>query len=181
MTIAADSICAVLPAYNEADNLPEVIAELTGQLASHFTDWRVLVVDDGSNDGTADVLARLESEQPRLSHLHTRTNRGKSNALRLAFQNVHEDLIVLLDADGQDDPSELDALYKSLCAGHDLVTGRRAVRHDRFIKRKTSRLYNRTTAAISGVPGTDFNSGLKLMRRTVADDCLLYTSDAADE
>jgi len=174
MIIASDSICAVLPAYNEADNLPEVIAELSGQLALHFTEWRILVVDDGSTDGTADVLAQLESEQPHLSHLHIRTNRGKSNALRLAFQNVHEDLIVLLDADGQDDPSELAALYESLCTGHDLVTGRRAVRHDRFIKRKTSRLYNRTTAAVSGVPGSDFNSGFKLMRRTVADELNLY-------
>ncbi|MGB1504905.1 MAG: glycosyltransferase family 2 protein [Acidimicrobiales bacterium] len=174
MTIATDSICAVLPAYNEADNLPDVITELAEHLAVHFTEWRILVVDDGSTDDTAAVLAELESQHRQLSHLHIRTNRGKSNALRVAFENIHDDLIVLLDADGQDDPSELDALYKSLCAGHDLVTGRRADRHDRFVKRTTSRLYNRTTAAISGVPGTDFNSGFKLMRRTVADELNLY-------
>ncbi len=174
MTTTTESICAVLPAYNEADNLPEVITELAEQLAIHFTEWRILIVDDGSTDGTADMLARLKLEQPHVDHIHIRTNRGKSNALRMAFHNVHEDLIVLLDADGQDDPSELDALYESLCAGNDLVTGRRAVRHDRFIKRKTSRLYNRTTAAISGVPGSDFNSGFKLMRRAVADELNLY-------
>jgi len=174
MTITTDSICAVLPAYNEAANLPDVIGELTHQLATHFTEWRVLIVDDGSTDGTAELLAELESEHPQLSHIHVRTNRGKSNALRVAFENIHDDLIVLLDADGQDDPSELGALLESLYAGHDLVIGRRADRQDRFVKRLTSQAYNRATAMISGVSGTDFNSGFKLMRRAVADELNLY-------
>ena len=174
MTIATDSICAVLPAYNEADNLPDVITELAEHLAVHFTEWRILVVDDGSTDDTAAVLAELESQHRQLGHLHIRTNRGKSNALRVAFENIHDDLIVLLDADGQDDPSELGALLESLHAGHDLVIGRRADRQDRFVKRLTSQVYNRTTAAISGVSGTDFNSGFKLMRRAVADELNLY-------
>ncbi|MEM9467148.1 MAG: glycosyltransferase family 2 protein [Actinomycetota bacterium] len=169
-----ESICAVLPAYNEADNLPEVIAELSTELASRFSTWRILVVDDGSTDSTEAVLDELRAAHPELDAIHVRVNRGKSNALRLAFENVTEDLVVLFDADGQDDPHELSTLLGALDAGHDLVTGRRASRQDRFIKRTTSKLYNRTTALFTGVHGQDFNSGLKLMRRQVTDQLNLY-------
>ena len=173
-TSRAESICAVLPAYNEADNLPEVIAELSAELGHHFDEWRILVVDDGSTDGTETVLETLRADQPNLDSIHVKVNRGKSNALRLAFENTTEDLVVLLDADGQDDPGELTALLAALDAGHDLITGRRALRQDRFIKRTTSKLYNRTTALFTGVKGSDFNSGLKLMRRQVTDELNLY-------
>ncbi|MEM7140943.1 MAG: glycosyltransferase family 2 protein [Actinomycetota bacterium] len=169
-----ESICAVLPAYNEADNLPEVVAELGRELDRHFTEWRILVVNDGSDDGTETVLETLRAEQPRLDAIHVKVNRGKSNALRLAFENTSEALVVLLDADGQDDPNELATLLDSLDSGHDLVTGRRAFRQDRFVKRTTSKLYNRTTALLTGVKGSDFNSGLKLMRRQVTDELNLY-------
>ena len=170
----SESICAVLPAYNEADNLPDVINELAGELDRHFAVWRILVVDDGSTDATESVLAELQPHQPRLEILHVRVNRGKSNALRLAFENATEDLVMLLDADGQDDPAALAALLGALDDGNDLVTGRRASRQDRFVKRTTSKLYNRTTALLTGVDGQDFNSGLKLMRREISDQLNLY-------
>lgn len=177
MTNAAmrsESICAVLPAFNEADNLPAVVAELSDELERHFTQWRILVVDDGSTDGTDAVVRDLAAQRPKVDSVTVRVNRGKSNALRLAFDNTTEDLVVLLDADGQDDPHELSNLLTSLDAGHDLVTGRRASRQDRFVKRTTSKLYNRTTALFTGVNGQDFNSGLKLMRRDVTDQLNLY-------
>lgn len=169
-----ESICAVLPAFNEADNLSEVITELTAELERHFTRWRILVVDDGSTDGTDAVLQDLTDRWSQVDAITVRVNRGKSNALRLAFDDTTEDLVVLLDADGQDDPRELSSLLASLDAGHDLVTGRRASRQDRFVKRTTSKLYNRTTALFTGVDGQDFNSGLKLMRRDVTEQLNLY-------
>ena len=79
-----------------------------------------------------------------------------------------------MDADGQDDPDELPRLLAALDGGLDLVTGRRAVRNDRFIKRNTSKLYNGVTAKVTGVPGKDFNSGLKAMRRELADSLEMY-------
>jgi len=170
----SESICALLPAFNEAENLPEVVDELAATLSLHFEHWRILVVDDGSTDNTEAVVTELRRRHEQFEAIHLRVNRGKSNALRVGFEAVHEDLVVLLDADGQDDPSEISSLLESLDTGHDLVTGCRSVRMDRFVKRTTSRVYNRATSTLTGVDGQDFNSGFKLMRREVAKSINLY-------
>ena len=169
-----ESITAVLPAYNEADNLAHVVDELAAVLEAEFNEWQIVVVDDGSTDGTAAVLDELEAHHAQLGSIRSRVNRGKSDALRAAFESVTTDLVMLMDADGQDDPGELPQLLAQIDAGFELVTGRRQVRNDRFLKRNTSKLYNWTTTKMTGVEGSDFNSGFKLMRRSVADDLSLY-------
>ncbi|NNE74849.1 MAG: glycosyltransferase family 2 protein [Acidimicrobiales bacterium] len=168
------SICAVLPAYNEAENLDEVIEELATVLAGRFAHWRIMIADDGSTDETVQVMARLTAESPSVSHLRLRQNGGKSQALRTALDGLDADLVLLMDADGQDDPGELYALLGALDAGADLVTGRREIRNDRFVKRNTSKLYNAATARMTGVEGRDFNSGYKLMTGEVAASLNLY-------
>ena len=170
----SESICALLPAFNEAENLPEVVDELAATLPRHFARWRILIVDDGSTDETNVVVAELQQRYEQLEAIHLRVNRGKSNALRVGFESIREDLVVLLDADGQDDPGEISSLLETLDMGHDLVTGCRSVRMDRFVKRTTSRVYNRATSTLTGVDGQDFNSGFKLMRREVAESINLY-------
>lgn len=170
----SESICALLPAFNEAENLPEVVDELAATLPRHFARWRILIVDDGSTDETNVVVAELQQRYEQLEAIHLRVNRGKSNALRVGFESICEDLVVLLDADGQDDPGEISSLLETLDMGHDLVTGCRSVRMDRFVKRTTSRVYNRATSTLTGVDGQDFNSGFKLMRREVAESINLY-------
>jgi glycosyltransferase involved in cell wall biosynthesis len=167
-------VCAVLPAFNEAECLPRVVRELNDALGERYSCWEILVVDDGSTDGTADVLDALRRDIPELRTIHHRRNLGKSAALSSAFASIDADVVVLMDADGQDDPAELDRLLDKLDDGYDLVTGRRSVRNDRFIKRSTSKLYNWTTAKVSGVDGRDFNSGFKAMRGDVARDLDLY-------
>ena len=164
----------ILPAYNEADNLPHVIPELASELAERFIDWEIVVVDDGSTDATVAVVHDLAATVPQLRCIRLRCNRGKSEALRTAFESVDADLIGLMDADGQDDPTEIDKLLAAIAEGYDLVTGRRELRHDRFVKRTTSRVFNWTTAKVSGIDGHDFNSGFKLMRGEVADSIDLY-------
>jgi dolichol-phosphate mannosyltransferase len=172
--VSAHEISVVLPAYNEAANLKAVVTELRPVLARRFDRWQILVVDDGSTDDTGRVLAELGEENPELAVITQRRNFGKSEALRAAFEEVDADLVALMDADGQDDPQELDKLLAGIEQGYDLVTGRRSVRNDRFVKRVTSRFYNWSTAKVSGVDGRDFNSGFKLMRGEVVDHLDMY-------
>lgn len=165
-------VSVLMPAYNEAENLVETIPATAAVLEQMGMSWEILVVDDGSNDGTRGVMADLRSQNIR--YIRLRRNAGKSAALSVGLDHVNGEVVVLIDADGQDDPAEIPRLLAELDNGLDLVTGRRAVRNDRFVKRNTSKLYNGVTAKVTGVPGKDFNSGLKAMRRELADTLEMY-------
>lgn len=165
-------ISVVIPAFDEAESLPGLLQRLVPELEALTTSSEVIVVDDGSRDGTAGVVRALALPGVHVERL--RVNRGKSAALRAGLAMAKGDVIVLMDADGQDDPAELGRLVAALDDDLDLVTGRRAHRNDRAAKRLPSRLYNWATARVTGVPGRDFNSGYKAMRRDVARDLDLY-------
>ena len=163
----------VIPALNEAENLAELVPRILGHVHELDADGRILVVDDGSTDDTKAVVNRLAEEHPAVSLMSMGRNRGKAAALKAGFAEallLGATRVVMMDADGQDDPAELGRLLAALDEGSDLCTGARVVRRDRFIKRNTSKLYNRTTGWLSGAPGRDFNSGFKAMRADVARD-----------
>ena len=166
-------LSVLLPAYNEAENLVELVPEIGKVLDAAGITHEIVVVDDGSTDGTRGVMADLRG--PTVRYIRLRRNSGKSAALAMGVDQVEGEYLALMDADGQDDPEELPRLLAHLDAeGIDLVTGRRSVRNDRFIKRTTSKLYNGATAKVTGVPGRDFNSGLKVMRTELAQTVELY-------
>ena len=165
-------ISVVIPAFDEAESLPGLLTRLLPNLEAITSSSEVIVVDDGSRDGTAGVVTALGLPGVHVERL--RVNRGKSAALRAGLAMAKGDVIVLMDADGQDDPAELGRLVAALDDDLDLVTGRRAHRNDRAAKRLPSRLYNWATARVTGVPGRDFNSGFKAMRRDVARELDLY-------
>jgi len=167
-------ISILLPAFNEADNLRDLVPEIVESLEALGDTYEIVVVDDGSRDGTRAVMSELATKYPNLHYTRLRRNAGKSVALAAGFARVRGDVVVLMDADGQDVPAEIGTLVGALGPDCDLVTGRRAERHDRFIKRHTSKVYNYVTARVSGVPGRDFNSGFKAMKRQVATDLDLY-------
>jgi glycosyltransferase involved in cell wall biosynthesis len=167
-------VSVVLPAYNEADNLVELVPEIVDSLTGFGTSFEIIVVDDGSSDGTPAVLTELRVHHPEVQGVRLRRNLGKSAALALAFSRASGEIIVCMDADGQDDPKEIPRLLAAIDGGLDLVTGRRDVRHDRLAKRMPSKAYNRVTSLVTGVEGRDFNSGLKAMRAPVADSLELY-------
>lgn len=171
---AEGPVWVVIPALDEAENLPVVVPAVLAQGLVLESGGAVLVVDDGSTDGTADAVRALAAEHGEAVRLLSfGRNRGKAAALQEGFGLALEhgaDVIVMMDADGQDDPGELRRLVKQLDTGDDLVTGARTVRRDRFVKRHTSRLYNRVTSLLSRTPGRDFNSGYKVMRASVARD-----------
>lgn len=167
-------VSVVLPAYNERANLAELVPETVGVLTDAGLTFEVVVVDDGSTDGTAGLMGEMRS--PEVVYVRLRRNAGKSAALSAGLARARGETIVLMDADGQDDPKEIPRLLAKLGdpEGVDLVTGRRAVRNDRFIKRNTSKIYNGVTSRVTGVPGRDFNSGLKAMSRELATGLELY-------
>lgn len=171
MTLSAT---VLLPSYNEAENLESVIDEITDVLSAEQLEFEVLVVDDGSNDNTNQVVTALMKRVPQVRFIRLRRNFGKSKALSVGLATCETDLVILMDADGQDDPAEIPQLLKALDDGHHLVTGRRSIRNDRFIKRHTSRFYNWMTSRVSGVEGRDFNSGFKVLTREVAKELRLY-------
>jgi glycosyltransferase involved in cell wall biosynthesis len=178
-------VSVILPAYNERANLAELVPETVAVLADTGLTFEVIVVDDGSTDGTAGLMA--QHRVPEVVYIRLRRNAGKSAALSTGLARARGERIVLMDADGQDDPREIPRLLDrldGLSPGGvdsvdgtdevDLVTGRRAIRHDRFVKRQTSRIYNGVTSRVTGVAGRDFNSGLKAMRRDLATGLELY-------
>jgi glycosyltransferase involved in cell wall biosynthesis len=167
-------VSVIMPALNEAPNLAEVVPRVLAVLEQLPGHHEVLVVDDGSTDGTPDLITEMRRRQPGVRYLRLRRNYGKSMAVQAGFDQCHGDVIVLLDADGQDQPEEIPKLLAALDGGLDLVTGRRRERRDRFLKRHTSRLYNSVTSTVTGVRGEDFNSGLKAMRRSVMTPLTLY-------
>jgi len=164
----------LLPSYNEAENLEPVVDEIAGIARGLGRSFEIVVVDDGSTDDTRAVLDDLSARYPEMAPLRMRRNSGKSAALAAGLASVTGRIVVLMDADGQDDPAELPRLLAAIDDGLDLVGGRRSIRQDRFIKRNTSKIYNWTTARVSGVDGRDFNCGFKVMRRDVADSLQLY-------
>ena len=163
-----------MPAFNEAPNLVDVVPRTVAVLGALDGGFEILVVDDGSTDATVEVMTELGKHQPELRLLRLRRNYGKSTALQAAFERARGDVVVLMDADGQDRPEEIPKLLAALDEGLDLATGRRVRRNDRMVKRHTSRLYNRVTAAVTGIDGEDFNSGLKAMKREVMNPLVLY-------
>jgi glycosyltransferase involved in cell wall biosynthesis len=161
----------VIPAYNEAESLGQVIPEIIKYISKIDSKFRIIIIDDGSTDDTVITISALAKKHPQIVGESMPRNLGKAAALKRGFtlaDDLGGQIIIMMDADGQDDPAELETLIGKLDEGFDLVTGARYTRQDRFIKRTTSRLYNRTTSMISGVKGKDFNSGFKVMRLTVA-------------
>jgi glycosyltransferase involved in cell wall biosynthesis len=167
-------LSVVVPAYNEAESLPELHRELTAALESLGHPWEILYVDDGSRDGTDEVLARLSAGDPRVRGAVLRRNFGKSAALATGFRLARGEWVATLDADLQDDPAELPRLVAALEQGHDLVSGWKQDRKDPLTKTLPSRLFNAVTSMVAGLRLHDYNCGIKLYRRDVTEAIEVY-------
>ena len=167
-------LSVVVPAYNEAESLPELHRELQAALDPFDMTWEVLYVDDGSRDGTDRAIERICAEDPRARGILLSRNFGKSAALATGFKAVRGTLVCTMDADLQDDPAELPKLFAVLDQGFDLVSGWKVKRRDPLTKRLPSKLFNTVTSAVAGVRLHDFNCGFKLYRREVVDALEVY-------
>lgn len=169
-------LSVVIPAYNEAESLPELIEWVMRVCSQNFDSFEVWVVDDGSSDATWEVLQRLrEQYSPSLRALRFARNYGKSAALYAGFQHTQGEVVLTLDADLQDSPDEIPALYSMIKEGHyDLVSGWKKHRQDPLSKTIPSRIFNFVVRIFTGIPLHDFNSGIKAYRGVVARSLDLY-------
>ena len=169
-------ISFVIPAKDEADSLETLFQKIT-TVMGHLPDYNfeVVFVDDGSSDKTWEIMESLAVDHPnRVIALRLRRNFGKAFALATGFQASHGDIIITMDADLQDDPEEIPRFIAMLEEGYDLVSGWKQNRQDPLSKTLPSRLFNKVTAWLSGVPLHDFNCGFKAYRREVLQSLRLY-------
>ena len=161
-------LSVVIPLYNEHESLPELAGRLHQVIGGMGLRYEILFVDDGSNDGSWDVVERLHAEDPRVKGIKLGRNYGKSPALNEGFQAAQGNVVITMDADLQDDPAEVPDLYRMIAQdGFDLVSGWKKKRYDPLSKTIPTKLFNWTTRRASGVMLHDFNCGLKSYRRDV--------------
>jgi len=159
-------LSAVVPAYNEAESLPSLLSELRSALDATGRSWELVLVDDGSSDGTGALLLTEAARDPRLVIVRFEKNAGQSAALAAGLARARGDVVVTLDADLQNDPADIPSLLAAL-ADADVVSGVRAKRHDSWIRRVSSRIANATRRAVLGDSITDIGCSLKAYRREV--------------
>jgi len=165
----------VIPVLNEKDSLPSLLQEIVTVMEKQSWPYEVLFIDDGSRDGTPEVLRELSRVNPHVRLFLFGQHRGKSAALACGFKNVRGALIVTLDGDLQDSPEEIVKLWNVMEAGKaDLVSGWKKTRHDPWHKIVSSRLFNVLVRFITGVKLHDFNCGLKIYRAAVVREIPLY-------
>ncbi|MGW3468778.1 glycosyltransferase family 2 protein [Saccharopolyspora sp. NPDC000995] len=176
MTDAAPDVEVSLlaPAKNERENLPRLFAEIRDAMQQQHRTWELLVVDDGSTDGSWQVIAEQARQDPRFRGIRLRRNFGKAAALAAGVAEVRGGLLVTLDADLQDDPAEIPRLLAELDNGADLVSGHKAQRQDPLGKRLPSKVFNWVTGLITGLKLADHNCGLKAARTEVYRRVPLY-------
>jgi dolichol-phosphate mannosyltransferase len=158
-------VSVVLPVFNERDNLGPLLAEIRTALQTAGRSYEVLAVDDASTDGSAATLATLKTAHPQLRLLQHRRNCGQSAAFAAGFAHARGAVVVMLDADGQNDPHDIPALLDALRPGIDCVTGVRRKRQDSAVKRFSSRIANAYRNWITGDHVTDAGCTFRAVRR----------------
>jgi len=167
-------ISVVVPLLNEEHSLETLYREIAAALESRSDEFEVIVVDDGSTDGSMSVLTRLHDQLPNVVVVHLRRNFGKAAALQAGFLEARGDVVVTIDADLQDDPAEIPKLLAKLDEGFDLVSGWKTRRNDPLLRRLFSRAFNWATGLVSGVKLHDVNCGLKAYRAEVLQGLRIY-------
>ena len=161
-------ISIIVPLYNEEESLPELVAWIKRVMEQNGFSFEVILVDDGSDDSSWNVIENLHAEHSFVRGIKFRRNYGKSAALHTGFQASRGEVVVTMDADLQDSPEEVPEMYRMIMEdGYQLVSGWKKKRYDPFSKTIPSRLFNRTARIFTGIKLHDFNCGLKAYRNDV--------------
>ena len=165
----------VIPVYNERDNLAPLVSEITASLRGAGWRYEVLMVDDGSTDGSADALATLRRGHPELRIVRLARNAGQTAAMDAGFHRARGRIVVTLDADLQNDPADVALLLAKLDEGYDIVSGWRIRRKDRLVsKRLPSRLANWIISRATRIKLHDYGCTIKAYRAEVLKSIKLY-------
>jgi len=154
----------VIPAFNEAENIPTLTEELFDVARTHLKDFEILFVNDGSRDATERVLLEIEKSYPCVRHISLAKNKGQTSALRAGFTDAKGRFIITLDCDLQNDPRDIPRLL-SFLGDHDCVCGVRRQRKDSFLRRLSSTIANAIRNACTGDDIVDVGCSLRIMKK----------------
>ena len=168
-------ISVIIPLYNEVESLPELHQWITKVMAANQYSYEIILIDDGSNDGSWQWIEKAATEDLHLKGVRFRRNYGKSAALHTGFEEAQGDVVITMDADLQDSPDEIPGLFTMVKdQGFDLVSGWKKKRYDPLSKTIPSKLYNATASYVTGIKLHDFNCGLKAYKREVVKSIEVY-------
>lgn len=169
-------ISVVVPLFDEAESLPELVAWVAKVMAQNQFQYEIILIDDGSRDTSWQVITTLKKEYTAVKGIRFQRNYGKSAALNVGFQQASGNVVITMDADLQDSPDEIPALYQMIVHdGYDLVSGYKKKRYDPLSKTIPTKLFNWATRNISGIHNLhDFNCGLKSYRKAVIKSIEVY-------
>lgn len=169
------ALSVVIPVFNEAKNLEPLFGRLIGTLDGLDGHYEIIVVDDGSTDGSLSILRRLHEENSQVKVVRFRRNFGQTAAFAAGFDYARGEIVVTIDADLQNDPADIPRLLDKMAEGHDVVSGWRQDRQDRFLDRKLpSMIANWLISVVTGVHLHDYGCSLKAYHRDVVKNVHLY-------
>src|SRR5215467_3604902 len=167
-------LSVIIPVLDEAESLHQLVRELDQVGLEQGYELQIIIVDDGSKDGTWATINELAAHDPRILGIRLRRNFGKAAALSAGFHAADGERIVTIDGDLQDSPAEIAALLAKIDEGFDVVSGWKRERHDPWHKVWPSRVFNWLVSRLMGVKLHDHNCGMKCYRREVFDEVRLY-------
>ncbi len=175
MTDTAETLSIVVPVYDEEQNLEPLTGKLLDTLQALDRDFEIIFINDGSTDGSADLLDELAAGNTRIRVVHFKRNFGQTSAMMAGLDHASGDIIIPIDADLQNDPADIPRLLERLDEGFDLVSGwRKDRKDDRFSRNLPSWIANKIISRISGVRLHDYGCTLKAYRRSIVEDIRLY-------
>ncbi|OGP88514.1 MAG: glycosyl transferase family 2 [Deltaproteobacteria bacterium RBG_16_48_10] len=167
-------LSVVIPLYNETHSLQELFQALKSVFNSLGKSYEIIFVDDGSTDDSFSILKEIFTLNDHVQVIRLRRNFGKTAAFLAGFTEAQGRIVITLDADLQDSPTEIPLLLRKLEEGYDFVSGWKRERKDGWMKRVSSKIFNRVVSYASGIKIHDFNCGLKVFKREVIEELELY-------
>ena len=175
MTNINQLISIIIPVFNESESIGYLLDEVLNVMRSNKLHFEIVVINDGSQDNTSNVLDELTIKIKELSVISLRTNYGQTAAMAAGFDNSNGEIVITIDGDLQNDPNDIPKLISHINEGYDLICGWRYDRKDKLINRRIpSKIANKLIAKVTGLKLHDYGCSLKAFRKEILDDIKLY-------